>query len=199
MSYSASKTWVSPQTKELETWTKIRDSIMRISPRSPFIPKTFADWLEHRVAIKEDQLRKVARKIARISGRDDRQEITIHPVLGVKEIEDRRALVLARETIWRQSLESFPGRRLAPWPSYEEYKHEGDDRSKSGYRRFLPLPRDPGNVTVNWKQRKPLPQYLFDEVGRRTTVDNEEDKEPGLDELLAMEFVGASLILLLDS
>ncbi|WEW60836.1 hypothetical protein PRK78_006324 [Emydomyces testavorans] len=198
MSHTTSKTWVSPEAKEFETWAKVRDAISRISPRSPFAPKTFADWLAHRVAVKEDQLRNVASKIATVKKREGYEEVSLLPIFRGKQIEDQLALVLARETIWRPSLEPRPGRRIAPWPSYEEYKHEGDDRNKSGYSRFPPLPRDPGNETVNWKQRKPLDQYVFDEVGRRTTAD-EEEKAPAVDETFAAELIGASFLLLLDS
>ncbi|EEP80286.1 predicted protein [Uncinocarpus reesii 1704] len=198
MSYTASKTWISPQTKEIETWAKIRDSITRISPHSPFIPTTFSDWLAHRVAIKEDQLQKVTSKIEKIREREDDEDIPLLPVFGGKKMKDQLALVLAQKTIWRLGLEPPEGRHLAPWPSYDEYKHEGDDRNKSGYSRFPPLPRDPGNATVNWKQRKPLEQFLFDEVGRRATDDSEEQANTA-DEPLAIELIGEALLLLLNS
>ncbi|KAI1912654.1 hypothetical protein LOZ39_004305 [Ophidiomyces ophidiicola] len=198
MSHSASKSWVSAETKEFDKWNKIRDKITHISPHSPFAPRIFADWLAHRVAMKENQLQKVTNKIAKVSERIEAEETLILPVLRGKTLEDRLALVLARETIWRSSLESFPGRDLAPWPSYEEFKHEGDDRNRSGFRRFLPLPRDSSNETVSWKQRKPLNQFFFDRVGIKLKQEHGEGEElEGVDECFGTQLIGAALLLCL--
>lgn len=158
---------MSESTKEYEAFVKVRDSMTYIAPNSPFVPPTFADWIAHRIEVKEEEYKDIASKIAlREATRNKSAQFPLRPILKGREFEDHRALVLAMESIWISSLAPRPGRPQAPWPSYEELKHEGDDRSRSGYSRFPPLPRDPGNITVNWKQRSPLRQFRFDEVGR---------------------------------
>ena len=64
----------------------------------------------------------------------------------------------------------------APWPSYEEMKEEGNERNTSQYRRFLALPREPCNDTVNWKQRKAIPMLPFDEVWKLPSRDTYHDQ-----------------------
>jgi hypothetical protein len=167
MAHTASKTWVSESTKEYEAFVKVRDSLAHIAPKSPFVPRTFAGWIAHRIEVKEEEYNDITSKIAlREATRNKSIPGSLRPVLKEKEFGDHRVPVLAMESIWISSEASRPGRPQAPWPSYEELKHEGDDRSRSGYSRFPPLPRDPGNITVNWKQRSPLRQFRFDEVGR---------------------------------
>ncbi|PGG96772.1 hypothetical protein AJ79_09455 [Helicocarpus griseus UAMH5409] len=170
MSYSASRIWVSREKKEIEAWFKIQKPLQHVAPRSPFVPKTFEDWVAHKATWMGELANRgnkvVARRAAEIAGRVRRAPVGL--ALGGKKLPDGLALVLARGTIWvpLQKGGHPGGQKLAPWPSYEELKHEGDDRSKSGYSRFPPLPRDPGNETVNWKQRAPTKQCPFDEVGR---------------------------------
>jgi hypothetical protein len=167
MSHTASKTWVSDETKEHEIFVRVRDSMSHLVPRSPFVPRTFMDWLAHRLATKEDVHKDYIRRIelkqvkAKINNK-----VPLGAPLGGRKFDDHLTCVLARESIWTTAKTPSPGRPLAPWPTYEELKHEGDDRNKSGFCRFPPLPRDPGNSTVNWKQRSPLNQFLFDETGK---------------------------------
>ncbi|EEH20873.1 hypothetical protein PABG_03104 [Paracoccidioides brasiliensis Pb03] len=168
MSYTASQTWLSHETKEFEAWVKVRDSMVRIAPKSPFTPKSFVEWIAHRLARMEEERSRILKqaKTKRTSERGSTEKTFVNPVFGGKELSDGLALVLLRETIW-VPLGQYPvTHNIAPWPSHEELKHEGDDRNKSGYSRFPPLPRGPGNETVNWKQRPPLTQCSFDEVGR---------------------------------
>lgn len=166
MSHTASKTWVSDEAKEYEIWSRTRDAMARISPGSPFMPKTFAEWIAHRLAKKEEDRNRAEEQIGQRESEKEESPAPVQPSFGGKQFEEQHlAPVLASESIWRSSEEPLPGRAQAPWPSLEEFKHEGDDRSKSNYSRFPPLPRDPGNETVNWKQRKPLMQCPFDQVG----------------------------------
>ncbi|KAK2779753.1 hypothetical protein FQN53_001313 [Emmonsiellopsis sp. PD_33] len=174
MSHTTSQTWLSDEAREFEAWVKIRDAMLHVSPKSPFTPKTFEDWIEHRIKRTEEDHGRLAsqittRRTSNDGGSKKRKREVVVPVgqvLGGKELWDGLALVLADESIWVPLIRYPTGRRRAPWPSYEELKHEGDDRNKSGYSRFPPLPRDPGNETVNWKQRAPLKQCQLDEVGR---------------------------------
>ncbi|KAK2768476.1 hypothetical protein FQN54_000331 [Arachnomyces sp. PD_36] len=174
MSHTASKTWVSDETKEHETFVKVRDTMSHVVPRSPFVPWTFTEWVAHRLATKEDAHKDVVRQIEnKLSGGKKFKRIPLDPAMGGKAFDDHLACVLARESIWTPSDSPIPGRPAAPWPTYEEFKHEGDDRNKSGFSRFPPLPRDPGNATVNWKQRSPLTQLSFDETGKPTMAGEE--------------------------
>lgn len=54
----------------------------------------------------------------------------------------------------------------AGWPCAQELKYEGDDRVATDVKhgRFLPVPRRPGNDTVNWQQLSFLEQHPFDLV-----------------------------------
>ncbi|PGH36838.1 hypothetical protein GX50_00295 [[Emmonsia] crescens] len=168
MSHTASQTWVSKKTKEREAWGRVRNMMVYVAPKSPFTPRTFRGWIAHRLAwMEEERGRIVSQAITRRANENGwSEQAPVGPVLGGKKLPDGLALVLARETIWVRR-RGYPSvRKLAPWPSYEELKHEGDDRSKSGYSRFPPLPRGRGNETVNWKQRAPVKQRRFDEVGR---------------------------------
>ncbi|OAX83250.1 hypothetical protein ACJ72_02395 [Emergomyces africanus] len=168
MSHTASQTWLSNKTKEFEAWVRVRDMMEYVAPNSPFTPKTFEEWIAHRLAwMEEERGQLISQAITkRMMANGRGEQVPVTPVLGGKELPDGRGLVLARETIWVSQRDYPTVRNWAPWPSYEELKHEGDDRSKSGYSRFPPLPRGRGNDTVNWKQRAPVKQYRFDEVGR---------------------------------
>lgn len=100
----------------------------------------------------------------------------------------------------------------ADWPSTQEYKAEGDGRIPNDpkYNRFLPVPRKPGNETVNFQQLKFLDQHGFDMVhcGSSKKKPTEEDVfflefEIGMDdgfwsEESATHFLGENLVAELD-
>lgn len=198
MAYTTSKTWLSEEAREYETWSRIRDNLGRVAPSSPFIPTNFQQWLDNRLQKNADEMQRTLAKIGDKINRRAHQPV--QRILGGKELNDYLSLVLARDSIWRCSSEPAPWRRLAIWPTYEEFKHEGDDRFKSGYSRFPPLPRDPGNETVNWKQRKPLAQLPFDHIGQFAMGPDARTAKPfnGPEEQEALGYLGSSLIELLD-
>lgn len=196
MSHTASKTWVSDETKEHEAFVKARDSMSHVVPHSPFVPWTFAEWVAHRLAAKEDAHRGVLRQIAakQLKGKTNRR-VPLKTAMGGKIFDDNRACVLARVSIWSSSKSHLPDRPPAPWPTYEELKHEGDDRNRSGFSRFPPLPRGPGNETVNWKQRPPLTQFSFDEMGKPAMAGEEPPPETD-DQMLIL--IGSEILTKLD-
>lgn len=196
MSYTASKTWVSDEAKEYDLFIKIRDNVPYIAPNSPFIPQTWAEWIDHRLHMKEEAHREAVRQLEIKEAEKTRTKEAIHPQLEGKEIEDYLSCVLSRESIWISSTKDRPGRPQAPWPTYDELKHEGYHRNKSGYSRFPPLPRVPGNETVNWKQRAPLAQFPFDQVGRPTLAG--EELPPETDDIM-VSLIGKELLKELDS
>lgn len=54
---------------------------------------------------------------------------------------------------------------IAPWPSAQEMKYEGDDRISTDklHGRFLGAPRVEGNETVNWQHRAIISQEWLDD------------------------------------
>ncbi|EFR03892.1 hypothetical protein MGYG_06890 [Nannizzia gypsea CBS 118893] len=166
MSHTTSKTWVSEETREYEAWARARDSMSYVAPKSPFVPATFKEWLALKLLKKEEDKRKIAQSLAMKQKKLNKITMKTDKLFRGKRLRDRLGLVLATETIWGPLSDPGSGRQNAYWPSREEFKHEGDDRCRSGYSRFPPLPRVLANATVNWKQRKPVIQYEFDEVGK---------------------------------
>lgn len=162
-----SLTWVSDDTRERDSFRRMRLNVGHMSPNSPFVPVDMNGWLTHRLEIVEDNMRKLNRAIfLRRTEKASACNDNIRPALEGRRLGDFRSTVLAQKTIWRPDELNNPSRPQAPWPDSSERKHEGYQRVRSGYSRFPPLPRVPGNPTVNWKQRSPIAAYEFDQVGR---------------------------------
>lgn len=197
MSHTASKTWVSVEAKEYETFNKVRENVSHVAPNSPFVPQSWPEWIAHRLAVKEDSQNEIVRRLtARESERKAEIKARVSLALGGKGFDDYLTRVLSQDSIWIPSTAERLDRPQAPWPCHDELKHEGYHRSRSGYNRFPPLPRVPGNVTVNWKQRAPLTQFPFDEVGRPTMAC--EEKPPEMEEEM-MLLIGYELMKELDN
>lgn len=151
--------------RELDHWAEVCQKIPLIAKDSPFVPLSFEEWLRHRIGWMEDSIRMMKRKIDLWYSSRQTRNISVRPVLANEPLHDSFSLVLAQESIWIP-IERYPiGSVHAPWPTFSELRHEGDDRNKSGYSRFPPLPRAPGNKTVNWRGRPLLKQFAFDKVG----------------------------------
>lgn len=197
MSHTASRTWCSDQSREYEAFARARCNYTHIAPFSPVLPRTWPEWIKHRLFIQEEtqsqELRRLAIKtlLSKIQETDEEHQ----PPFADKTFEDHLSSVLARESIWLPSYTAPPDRQQAPWPSYDEMKQEGNVRGKSGYSRFLPLPRVPGKSTGNWWQRNPIVPFKFDEVGQLNA--KEEDFVPDTDETM-MFLVGRYLLKELD-
>ncbi|KAF2722343.1 hypothetical protein K431DRAFT_202316, partial [Polychaeton citri CBS 116435] len=78
-----------------------------------------------------------------------------------------RGAVLSQLTIFTPFIFRAPPdmRPIAPWPETEELEYEGPGRIATDqlHRRFNPIPRVPGNETVNWQQRLQIDQFPFDD------------------------------------
>lgn len=178
VSHTASKTWISDQTKERDAIARLRENCVRIAPRSPFVPASWQGWLKHRLWTKEEAHKKECERLRTKEMQTvNRQQVDL-PLDG-KMFDDFRSPVLARESIWLPHSNPVPGRPQALWPTNDELKYEGSYRNMSGYNRFHPLPRVPGNETAHWRQRAPLAQLPFDQVGfqnlsQETTADVDE-------------------------
>lgn len=175
-----SLTWVSDETRERDNFRKVRANIGFVAPDSLIVPRDMREWLAHREAVLRDDIRNLRRLIeAKKNQKSSSCTVRIQAALAGIRFGDFRSTVLARETIWRPDEIDSPSRPQAPWPDSSERKHEGYQRVRSGYCRFPPLPRVPGNATVNWKQRSPITPYEFDQVGRPVAIQeaNKEDNQ----------------------
>ncbi|KAJ9312658.1 hypothetical protein DTO271D3_7049 [Paecilomyces variotii] len=196
MSHSASRTWVSAETKEYEAFVKLCENVFYVAPYSPFVPRSWPDWIAHRLTVKEEARKEIVKRLAaREAQRKTGNKRKVEPLLGGKDFDDYLTRVLSRESIWIPSIAERPDRPQAPWPCQDELQHEGSHRNKSGFSRFAPLPRVPGNATVNWKQRAQVKQFSFDEIGLPVTT-KEEQLE--IDEELLM-LIGYALMKELDN
>jgi hypothetical protein len=97
---------------------------------------------------------------------------------------ENESAVLNLSTQWSHWYQPTDLHPLAPWPAREEFKEEGDERHTSGFGRFMPIPRVPGNTTVAYKFKtyvKPYPlDYVFPVPDRgffQTNNDLDDDSE----------------------
>jgi hypothetical protein len=132
------------------------------------LPNTFQEWREHRIAVLEADRAREERKLQQLEASLGMPKVASS--FGHLVRPDDRATVLAMPTIWR--LGPVTSEDSAPWPSLQELKWEGDDRARTGVGRFLPLPRENGNPTVAWHQRKVVPGQEFDQVRKVPTAED---------------------------
>ena len=164
MSNTAFKSWFSDQTKEYEAFARARCNYTHVAPFSPVLPRTWSEWIKHRLFVQEEtesqELRRIAIKavMEKIQKVDEKHKSPF----ADKTFEDHLSSVLARESIWLPSYTAPPDRAQAPWPTRDEMKQEAKGRGKT---RYLPLPRVPSKSTIDWKQRTPIEPFEFDEVG----------------------------------
>ena len=169
MSYTNSKVWISPREAAQEEWVKVRDNLGRVRfDRSPFAPHNFIEYVDFRATRAEElaeELRKHA-EFRQVKQAKSGQHAWIVPFEG-KMFHDNLSPILAMQSIWCPWFVHTEERPAAPWPAPEEFKEEGDERHTSGFGRFLPVPRKPGNETVVWKQKqfiKPSPMDFVNPV-----------------------------------
>lgn len=176
--HSQSKTWKSSDAKDRDQYARLSTLLHHFVPESPFVPRTYAVWVQHRASMNAMEMDNMRRNIAIKQSRNTvAAKIAIGPVLEGKTFTDNRSTVLTYETIWAPWSLPTDKHPEALWPDRTEFQYEGDDRAKSDVGRFLPLPRKPGNETVNWKARDQLQPYRpLDHVGMF-----KEDGTPDLD------------------
>ena len=139
---------------------------------SPFVPKTFEEYVGHLAAFKAANAKRAAlqvehKELVRTLKSRDRSEVKC--TWASRTPTDGRSAFFAFSTIWSIWPEPTTTRPQAPWPSLEEMDEEGNQRAMSksshgDYGRFPPLPRVPANDTVVWKQRAMLMPTDFDQV-----------------------------------
>ena len=179
---------------------------MRLIPRSPFVPKSFNQYVlfrrERVEAIARREMKKLAqRNHPTVYPLSQIAPVKVGPAMGGQRFNDGLSAVLAQPTMWSHEYEPSAAKPQAPWPTLEEMKEEGDEMATSEYGRFLGLPRVPANETVVWKQRHFLPQYPFDEVWRQPDARTYEDarRRSSPEEMTEMEaLLGKELVDALD-
>ena len=171
MSYSNSQTWRSQSLTFYQEWKRVHNNLRKIRfDRSPFVPTTFDEYLAHQVAHKNmlsDESREKLHQYEVDLSVKQRLGLASDPppmVWGGEMFCDGRLGVLGHQTVWAHLWEANEEHPLAEWPGLDEQREEGDERNTSGFGRFLPIPRVPGNPTVVWKQKAFLTPYDFDRV-----------------------------------
>lgn len=219
------------QSKWASIYRNLKDmSIIKevLNPRAPpsaigsfCVPKTFNEWFDHELEVANDRAKTARRRLYAAQEHKLRPRhpdlpiagemapITMRP-FGGRVFGDGRSSVLSMPSIWSPwecdtvSWIAWEGERRRPealWPCEEEMKEEGNERMTSGFRRFLALPRVPGNDTVNWKQKKVLPMLEFDEIWKLPSADTWHNQRvvtsPGETKVME-ELIGKDLLCALD-
>lgn len=189
-SHTASNTWVSANAQEHGRYARIEINGQRLFPRSEVMPRTWVEWLGHRVEMMMEE-GKVARRALDIREQEELvKRAGILPAGPCKVgLSDHRGAVLAMPTIWCKQPE-VAGRATAGWPCQQELKWEGDERAKNDFGRFFPLPREPGNQTVAWHHLRVIQPHHFDRVRPVPTAEDiawaaNVDQEPRWDLVLS--------------
>lgn len=168
MPYDSKKAWISPETRENERYLTIMNSMRRLFPKSEVAKMDKSLYLAHREAVLKDERKRLEVSLA--AKLEDRRHPPIPNPLKVKDFQDCRGAILCQKTIWcagfRQKEE------LAPWPSNQEMRWEGDDRAKTGVGRFLPIPREQGSAAVAWHNLRALEPFEFDIVRKIPTLED---------------------------
>ena len=202
ISYTSSKTWIAPKKMEQERFAVALENLtkMEFNPRSPFVPKTLGEWLEHRLGLAEDarkeEIRKLAKRASQYGSGAGIKKVKVAPVFGGKKFKDNRSPVLALKSFWSPWHEPTKENPQAQWPEADEMKEEGDERNTSGFGRFLALPRVPGNETVVWKQRNMVTTFPFDKVWELPKLEKDRVE---YDEKKMEELIGEDLLEILDA
>ncbi|KAL8736434.1 MAG: hypothetical protein Q9166_000226 [cf. Caloplaca sp. 2 TL-2023] len=194
-SYTNSRTWISPRIREKDEWKRINDGLRSLNlnhpDHSPYTPKSFEEYLQHKHDFLNDRKKEIQEKCLAAAG----YERCMEAAVGGKSYDDGRAAVLGMESIWCPWDEPNEIHPQAPWPAKEEMREEGDERHTSQFGRFLALPRNPGNVTVTYKQRSPVKQHFLDRVWE---VPRPDDLGEWFEEEVMEELLGESLLRELD-
>ena len=174
----------------------IKDNLSRVRfDRSPFVPQDRPGYFEHLASQAEVSAKKEKKRLEQLEAERGAHHSWIIPFNG-QSFLDNRSAVLAIPSMWSMWYEPPQSRPEASWPTLDEFREEGDERHTSGFGRFLPLPRVPGNETVVWKQKAFLEPYILDQVNpvlwREDTPSFLDKEEQKLAETLMKELRGST-------
>lgn len=179
--HTSSRVWVSDRARQEEQYEVAQIGVRRNFRRydkdimQPI--KDFGSWLEHQSAMNNVKLEAEKRKIADMEQRaavrekqvkSQHGDPAILPFFANKHPKPGHGAVLDMPTIWCRDWKTVD-RRVAPWPTLSEMKWEGDDRARTGVKRFLPLPREPTNGAVPWNHLPVVHQQPLDQVWKIPT------------------------------
>ena len=186
-SHTNSRTWIrnsdSDKNAERDRWRGVKDSLERMNLlRSSVVPKTWEEWLAHQCARREAKIEYEQRRLKDMKPlhRDARlpppsRPVKIGPAFRGKMFKHKNyGSVLVCPSVWVRMYEPPAERPDPAWPCSEEMKEEGDERNTSGFRRFLALPRVPGNDTVQYKLKAIQTFLPFDTIWKLPTKESVE-------------------------
>ncbi|KAI0484325.1 hypothetical protein GGR56DRAFT_613357 [Xylariaceae sp. FL0804] len=159
--HSSSKSWVAPLERERARWEKISADMSRArTHRSPFVPKTFEEYLAHKKTVMQVKCAAKEKKMAEKVAMMDSKMVSLEEGMPVEQgfempakisaklasFEQRDGLtaVNARISMWTELCRQCS---KIDWPTRQEFKEGGDDRAKAKVLakeridRFLPEPR----------------------------------------------------------
>ncbi|KAI9741165.1 MAG: hypothetical protein M1834_002878 [Cirrosporium novae-zelandiae] len=195
MSHTSSKTWVSPEAKEREIFNRMGENLDRVMPNSPFVPKTWAEWVRHRLEMQELGGEQIKHKIKlRQEAKKIEYKEKIKLAFGGKLSSDGKTAVISMPSIWTRDYGTpvYRGSLVAPWPSRKELEYEGESRGAK-FGRFPPLPREPApNETVPWEKLRKLRIMEFDQVWQVPRLD--QGLAVAVEENRVRELLGESLL-----
>lgn len=180
-SYRNSRTWISPDQQAHQDYLTVRNAMRRLFRHSDVAGWKFPDFVAHREAMTRAKAKDLA---ARIKAREEaknqlvdaidaeeQQKLIDCGLHGNWEEVGNRGRVLGQPTIWCRDWATGKD-EIAPWPCLAEMKWEGDDRSKTGVGRFLPLPREQGPPSICWNQLPIVDPYPMDVVAPIPTMED---------------------------
>lgn len=173
VSQASPKGWFSEQTKEYELFARVRCNYGQIAPLSPVLPRTWSEWIKHRIFVEEETQSQGLRRLAikKLMTKIQISDTEYQPPFADKTFEDHLSSVLAKESIWLPSYTGPPDREQAKWPTHEEMILEAKYWGYSGYCRSFPLPRVPRVVSEDWTYCSPIEPFEFDDVRHLDTKD----------------------------
>lgn len=193
--YRNSCTWTSPDQQAQQEFQGVRIAMRRLFRHSDVSNWKLADYITHREAMITSQAKVLTNQVKEKEEARWLYSPSIQPETqcdfkrwGLQGNFNERGnfgRVLGEQTIWCQDWQNGKD-YIAPWPSMAEMKWEGDDRAKTGVGRFLPLPRENGFLTPQWKTSQwktqwktpewsefpVITQYPIDQVARIPTMED---------------------------
>ncbi|KAF2658430.1 hypothetical protein K491DRAFT_563484, partial [Lophiostoma macrostomum CBS 122681] len=174
-----SRTWQSPEARLQQDFIVVRNAMRRLFKNSDVAKWKYQEYIAHLEATAVSKQLLASRKLAaleeerlvRIQEMERPHQETNYLQMVRASVdaglhyEGNVAAVLGVKTIWCANWEDGK-EEISPWPSFAEFKWEGDDRAKTNVGRFLPLPREMGAPGITWAQLQVVEQYELDQVAR---------------------------------
>ncbi|KAF3008984.1 hypothetical protein E8E13_011526 [Curvularia kusanoi] len=181
-------TWASPQAMAAREYLAIRNSVKRNFKKSFIAKWTIADYMAHRdmMIASKNKLTEHADSIdddphprPASLGPEMQAILQLSGLYHNANQTGNYSLVLGERTIWCKDWQNGK-EEIAPWPSPEEMKWEGDDRAKTNVGRYLPLPREQDwtiytrldKVQNSWSTLQVVEQYPLDQVARIPSLED---------------------------